>query len=335
MRKKSWKSQIFLVFRSTCTTFAVVDALQPNEISHVHGQRCLYVPAKPQQSSESPPLLVLIGGMAQSIAAYEPHLPALSRNGRSVLVYEGLGQGPVSNQHDLTDVSLPAQAQQLWKVVDSFQESSSLNDESDSGTETGMIDIAGFSLGGRVALAAACQSPERVRKLHLTGVGTDRSARARVAMQAWKDTVQQDHLGDGPRSRLRAFAWQVLLTTYNPSFLEQQGQERLELWIQHICSNNHSAGIRALLDQAEVTDQNDNFHVRSMAKRLQSIDRPTFQGRLCVGELDEMAPVENAKELAELLNLESPTILEGCGHAVTTEAPREWRNDVLQFLSDD
>ena len=65
----------------------------------VCGQRCLWVPSSSttrtgtgSDSNKPPPPLVLVGGLAQTIASYESHLPLFSKE-RDVLVYECRGQG--------------------------------------------------------------------------------------------------------------------------------------------------------------------------------------------------------------------------------------------------
>lgn len=87
----------------------------------------------------------------------------------------------------------------------------------------------------------------------------------------------------------------------------------------------------ALMEQAEVSDLEDPWHVANMAERMP----PSCKGRVCVGELDQMAPVELAKELSEKLGWGAPTIITGCAHAVAVEGARDWRKDVLEFLNDD
>ena len=283
-------------------------SLTPNEISVVDEKRCLFVPSKSEQLY---PQLILLGGMAQTIASWEHQLTALSRN-RNVLVYECVGLGAASENQDCSNVTLPFQAQTLMNTLDQIISS---NDEP--------VDIVGFSFGARVGMATACLYPERIRRLHVTGVAADRSDYGHLALQAWKDAVIHD-------SSLRSFAWSVLLATYSPSFLRSQGP-RIEKWVDHICQTNHVRGLQALLDQAEINDPQDYWHVMSMAERLEKTNK--IHGHMCVGEYDQMAPLPQARLLCERLGWSEPSVISDSGHAVGLESPREWRSNVLEFLN--
>jgi pimeloyl-ACP methyl ester carboxylesterase len=277
------------------------------EISFIGGQRCLKIPAT--KPNEQYPTLVLLGGIAQTISSWEHHLPNLSKK-RQVLVYECVGQGPPSKILDYHNATLPFQAQRLVETLELVDPNRP-------------VDIVGFSFGARVAMAAKCLYPERIRKLHLTGVGVDRSDYGHLALKAWKDSILSDRT-------LRAFAWSVLLATYSPAFLRSQGP-RIERFIEHISTTNHAEGLLALLEQAEISDPNDAWHVLSMAERLQG--GIIGESHICVGEFDQMAPVSQAQQLCQLLESGShPSVIPNCGHAVGLESPRQWRENVLTFL---
>jgi pimeloyl-ACP methyl ester carboxylesterase len=297
--------RIITVIWILLSSFSIVRCLVPSsEIRIIHGQRCLIAPA--QEKDDLFPTLVLVGGMAQTLKSWEHHLPALSKN-RKVIVYECAGQGAsISN---LQNVSLPFQAEKLLETLDVLLEN-----------PVDRIDLVGFSFGGRVGMATACLKPERIRKLHLTGVAVDRSDYGHLAIEAWKDCIRSD-------DSLRSFAWSVLLATYSSTFLRSQPIER---YLDHICENNSPEGLLALLTQAEVSDMEDPWHVVNMADRLDK----SVQGKLCVGGLDQMAPPEDGQRLCEQLGWLEPTIVPNCAHAVGLEAARVWRNDVLSFLNE-
>jgi len=186
------------------------------------------------------------------------------------------------------------------------------------------FDLVGFSLGGRIAMAAAClDANERISRLHLTGVATERSIQGKVALLAWKELAQKNNL--------QGFAWSALQTTYSDVFL-YENQQRLSMWINFLCANNSCDGILALLQQTHPEDANDPWHVSSMARRLADKQTPVT-GRLVVGELDVMAPPCKVEELASILGWELPTIVPNCGHAVPMEAGREWRINVVEYLN--
>lgn len=275
----------------------------------VRGRPCLVVPPTAESLH---PILILLGGIAQSTSSWEHQLPSLSRN-RKVIVYECLGQGRVdehvADTNVFANVSLPFQAETLLSVLDEMIGP----DES--------VDIAGFSFGGRVAMAAACLRPTRIRRLHLTGVGCDRSDYAHMAMDSCKDVVQCD-------PSLRSFAWAILLTTYSAGYLRKLPLEIRERFLNHICSNNSPEGLLAILQQAEIRDIHDPYHVSSMGDCLGS----RIISKLCVGELDQMAPVDQVKLLGDKLGSKGIDVIPNCGHAVAVEGARAWKDSVVSFL---
>jgi pimeloyl-ACP methyl ester carboxylesterase len=255
------------------------------------------------------PTVFLIGGMAQTKASWEHHMSSLSKN-RKVVVFECFGQGQTSfEQSDLQNVSLPKQAESLMEAI---QDVNSNNP----------VDLVGFSFGARVSMAAACLdgASDCIRRMHLTGVASERSDYGRLAVEAWKDSVKHD-------PSLRSFAWSVLMATYSPSFLQSQPIDR---YIDHICRTNSRDGLLALLQRAEVLDRNDPWHVVNMAERIKKSD---IVGKLCVGELDQMAPKEHALTLCDQLGFSDTLVVPNCGHAVGIEGARAWKSDVLEFLN--
>jgi len=271
-------------------------------IEYIEGQRCLLAPSQTKGAS-NPPLIVL-PGMAQSIAGWELHVPALSQE-RDVLIYECIGIGPEVDEGLLDDVSLPVQAEQLLQTIETIF------------PDATFYHLAGFSLGGRIAMAAACISPKLIAKLHLTGVGAARTDWGRLQLQAWKDHLQNDNL--------RAFGWAALLASYSRTFL-MKSQDKLPLWVEGISKSQTIPGLLALLEQTH-EEGDAEWSVESMAKRL-SIPA----GRLCVGELDQMSPLDQVQRLAELLKWDEPTVVPNVAHVVPSEAARQWRQDLLNFL---
>lgn len=310
-----WSSFIPLSWLFLCISEVVVVAAW-SEPRIVSGQRCLLVSSQTTPSTNTP--LVLIGGLAQTISSYESHLPTLSKE-RNVLVYECRGQGVVQQQQEeesamYANVTLSFQAERLFETVNEVF------------GEDCQFDLVGFSLGGRIAMAAACldnNDEKRIQRLHVTGVATERSIQGKVALVAWKELVGNDNL--------QGFAWNALQITYSSEFL-YRNQQRLPMWIEFLCKTNSCAGIQALLQQTHPEDSEDPWHVSSMARRLTAGKRK-IKGQLVVGELDVMAPPDKAEELAAILGWPAPTIIPNCGHAVPMEAGREWRTSVLHFLN--
>lgn len=293
-------------------------SLTPPE--YIAGQRCHLVRHNPTESQQQwiyPPLVVCVG-MAQTVTNWKHHMQSLSRQ-RDVLVYETAGLGPKfddsssklqkgDNDAAVVDVSLPSQAQRFMTTI-----RTAFPDHS-------CFDLAGFSLGGRIIMAATCQQPDLVRKLHLTGVSLHRSDYGQTQLAAWKDHLRNDNL--------RAFACSAVLASYSDPFLQRQ-ESRLPSWIQGVCDSQTVSGLLALLEQTH--NEDGPWTVADMANRLRERN---VQGRLLVGECDRIAPVEHVFALAQKLDWNPPTVIPSVGHSVPMEASRVWRDDVLAYLSE-
>ena len=327
---------IFFAFNNSQQNATVV--LAATMIRQVAGQRCLFAPCRQSaassaaaannDNSSSKPPIVLLGGMAQSIAAWEQlHVPALTQE-RSVLVYEARGQGPeatATTSNLLDKVSLSPQADYLRATLDELE-------------LTTKVDLVGFSLGGRIAMAMAVQYPDRINKLHLTGVAADRSTLGKLTVASWKDHLSSENNGN----HLKSFAWSILLATYSPEFLHNlRKQGKLEGVLDFITKQNTREGLLALLEQTHSLtddDDDDEWTTRAMAERLCNDNTNTnIRGQLCVGSLDwHMAPIEQVRELSDILQWQgsSPVVIPDCGHAVPMEQPRVWRKQMLDFLNE-
>lgn len=255
-------------------------------------------------------------------------MPAFAKE-RDVLIFQpqGLGRGvfsgleakgepagTVSDGNPFSNVSLPAQADRLFRAID-FEF---------PGVD--QVDVAAFSLGGRIALCAALRYPHRIRRLHLTGVSLAPSLFAKASFRAWKFMLQNNNM--------EGVAWSSLLGSYHPTFLATQ-ESRLPKWVEQVCHYHTSEGLLALLEQAYT----DDWSVENMIRKAVHEGIRLPQIRLCVGQDDRMSPAESVLELAEALGLSaesacrSVSIVENCGHAVPLEASRIWRQSIEEFTA--
>lgn len=313
------------------------------QIRYIAGRRALLLhptPSKQPYNNEiSRPPLVILGGMAQSIASWELHLPYFAKD-RSVIIYECLGQGPHPPEEicsDLdssyyADVSLKQQGLDFWSVVDEafFTPGSYYHDSNDGVLDKAQVDVVGFSFGGRVAMAAALSQPNRIRKLHLTGVGAERDEYANVILSSWKDMLLQNENNDADSSGLRAFAWSIILATYSEQFLGSVGSARVQTWVDSVCQFNTQRGLSAILMQTHGGEEGQ-WTPASMAEQTKgSIE----SYRLVVGSKDKMASTHQVQRLDQLLGgNDSYRVIENCGHAIPFEAMRLWREDVIKYLT--
>ena len=308
-------------------------------IKYIAGRRCLVAPCRNSSSKGTNNPLVIIGGTAQTIASWEHQVPGLSKD-RDVLVYECLGQGPVSVENgdrkmqNFSNVTLACQAEVLAGVVEAAHEQGIFLDP--------CVDVAGFSLGGRIALATASAYPHMIRKLHITGVGAARDEYAKVVIASWKDIVsqagEQARSSNGEEATLRAFGWSTILATYSHDFVASMGSDRIGAWVDGIANQNTLEGIAALLQQTHGETEKDKWSPLSMAKRINQsqegmAETDRIKGKLVVGGNDQMATPIEVKRLGKELGWDVTLLSTSAGHAVPMECGREWRADLLDFLS--
>lgn len=352
--------------RSTCL-FSNSGPIQ-ERIRYIAGRRALILHPPPHKAQTVYPPLVILGGMAQSISSWEIHLQQLCAT-RSVMVYEALGQGPpppsevcsidgreVTLQQYYDDVTLERQGKDFWDVVDEafYSHDSHYYQTFVNGESKLQVDVAGFSFGGRVAMAASTIQPGRIRRLHLTGVGAERDEYANIILSCWKDilgvdsTIKSDISSEMDEcdpelhssrctSRLRAFAWSIIMSTYSEQFLSSVGSKRVQNWVDGVCKYNTEEGLKAILMQTHgsfSSELDDDWTPAAMSQRI-SDGHCVETCRIIVGCHDKMASQSQAQRLAQLLgNNDNFRVVDGSGHAVPMEFHRLWREDLIKFLNE-
>ena len=308
---------------------------------HHNHQRSLWFPTTIQNTNS--PTIILMGGMAQPLAAWEPTARALSTT-RNVLLVEPLGVGKsfatttvVNDQFDGTDhcyYSLISQAQALHQII--MQHWNSTTNSGTTSTTSSQVppsfDLVGFSLGARILLAyasmllqendsnptpATTSSSGSIHKIHLTGIASERSVASKVAMMGWIDCLQSN----------KSYGWSMLQTTYSSDFL-YKNKDRISQWVNFVEQENKATELLRVLLHDEVDGYYDHY-----ISSLSSLScRAGHGGQLVVGGADCMAPPEHALQLSRQLGWNDPIILENVGHAVPFECPFKWRKLVLEYL---
>ena len=229
------------------------------------------------------------------------------------------------------------------------------------------VDIVGFSLGGRIALAFIViqftKKPELdenvnicIRKVHLTGVSIRRSPYGTVQGMIWADLLWQNRHNN--QNDLRSFGWSILSAAYSPNFL-YQNRQYLHQWVQSVCSSHTSNGILHLIEQAyeHENDPTNPWSVENMIQQISSLlsndsnnnNNATIQFRCLVGEFDVLALPEHVSEMVHTLRNHTSTstttttstvviivddvVVPNVGHAVPIESSRFWRDDIQSYIS--
>lgn len=247
------------------------------------------------------PLLVLIGGMTQTLASWGGQMQPLSRT-RPVLAYEARGQG--ETELSLEDVSLPRQADDLNALLSALDRHEP-------------VDVCGFSFGGRVALAFADRHPGRVRRLVLSGVGMDRGVVGRLIVQGWIATLAT---GD-----LEALARVSLPDIVGPAYLEKY-VALVEPMVKAVVQRNSYAGIAALFRQT-LGRRDPEWSAAALAERVR------LPALVMGGALDRLAPPAEVEALARALDARH-RVFPDAGHTIPIEAREAWHDAVVAFLDE-
>jgi len=222
----------------------------------VNGRRCVLIPSRKRENRNEfesdgdisvPPPIVILGGMAQYIESWQHHFHDLSRE-RDLLMIEYLGSG-LGYEHDsesstsedeyYSDVTLARQAEEFESIVNEF-------------FQIKQVDIIGFSLGARIALAIIARNPTLIRNAHLTGISAEKDVMAKNIFASWADMLSTDG-----SSSVKSFAWSILMASFTKQFIERNDQERVSMWVDQICDNNRKLGLLRLLEQTKDVDPID------------------------------------------------------------------------------
>lgn len=246
------------------------------------------------------PLVVLVGGMTQTLSSWGGQLRPLSKT-RDVLAYECRGQGDTELALDRAD--LAQHAEDFAAMVRALDLPTPL-------------DLCGFSFGGRVSLAIAATHPELVRRLVISGVGAGRGVVGRLIVEGWLAALKT---GD-----LEALARISLPDIVGPAYLEAHAH-LVEPMVRAVVERNSFEGIRALFRQTLGDDADPAWTNEAMASRVQC---PALA---MGGTLDRLAPPAEVGALARRMGARHVE-LPDAGHTIPIEAAEAWRAAVLEHL---
>ena len=231
--------------------------------------------------------LLLITGFGISGAVFEPVLDRYAER-FSCIVFDNRGSG--RSQAPLRPTSMPELAADTVGLLDELGIASA--------------HVYGVSMGGMIAQEVALRFPERVRGLVLgcTSPGGPRSVRPTVR----ELRVVAAAAASAPRSPVDGTLAAVL---FSERFRRDE-PERARFLLEHFRRHLPAAqGVAAQL-LASV------FH--DTVSRLDQVQAPTL---VLHGERDVMAPLDNARMLAERIPNAELAIVPGAGHAYALERP--------------
>jgi 2-succinyl-6-hydroxy-2,4-cyclohexadiene-1-carboxylate synthase len=182
----------------------------------------------------------------------------------------------------------------------------------------GPVDLCGYSLGGRLALAMALCAPDRVASLVLIstsfGLPNDEERRCR----AESDDQRAERLFSTPRA-----AW--LEDWYaQPVFASLRNKPELLARLIARRLRGEPAGLAAALRNFSPGREPSRWHC------LESLRMPV----LLVAGMDDEAYVRTAERGAELIHGSRLEVIRGAGHAVHLEQPGALAKCMKTFLTE-
>ena len=231
----------------------------------------------------SPPTLVLLHGFTNTGASWRPVIRAMGERYRS-LAPDIRGHGSAS---EVRPVSLDAVLQDIADVT------------------PGPFVLAGYSMGGRIALHAALSLPHRVERLVLVGASPgladpqERAAR-RTADEQLAEEIERTDL----ESFARRWAQTAVLAGLPAERAEQVHQDRLRNTPRGLAAALRGLGTGAL---------------PSLWERLPELAMPVT---LAAGERDQKFRLISG-QMAESISGGESRVIPGAGHAAHIEAPGE------------
>ena len=243
-------------------------------------------------------------------------------SGDTLLLHQGLGQGswawryqvPVFAERfhvivfDTRGTGRSAVPAEPYGIADLADDAARILD----GREA---HVAGFSMGGYVALTLAVEHPELVRSLVLAGTGAggpDRVPRPEHVRRAFEAAL--DLPPEEQRRTTLPYTFSHGWTDANPKRFEEIVAATLEHPTPMATILAHMAACYRFYDEAlEV----EHIHVPALVVH---------------GDDDLIVPVENGRMLAQRLPNARYVELAGCGHNVMLEDPEAFNAVVLSFL---
>jgi 3-oxoadipate enol-lactonase len=239
--------------------------------------------------------LVLVHGLADDHRAWRRALPGLML-GHRVLLYDLRGHGETSL--GLPDGTLRQLGLDLVALLNA------------AGIDR--ADIAGFSLGGTIAMRAAIDHPERVRGLVLVATS---SRVGRAAAEWYRERVDMVERAD-PVLRETLDHDTADVYAQSPGELEEGLLIRRQSTADPRGYGNACAAMAAL-------------NAQPLDPELDRISAPTL---IVASELDRHCPPKAAEIIATGIRGSRLEVIDGAGHPIPVEKPGELARSIDAFL---
>jgi pimeloyl-ACP methyl ester carboxylesterase len=241
------------------------------------------------------PVVVFLNGTTQTTLYWYGLTEALKFRFR-ILVYDGRGQGV--SDIGRTKLSLAKHVDDLDALLQhlSIQKA----------------NLVGLSHGAYVALAYATERPTRIGRLVLCSVSAKATYRARLIVRSWLEVLRN--------GEFEAMVWAALPYVFGEAYLKHK-EKNLERIVKTIVRRNNKDSLIAHLEAIRTYPS-----LRQIVKNA----HPTL---VISGSDDPLVTSEGARQLAEICGGRHEQI-PGVGHSIPAEAPEQFNDLVIAFLSD-
>ena len=180
-----------------------------------------------------------------------------------------------------------------------------------------VVDVVGFSLGGRIALALAAYKPHVVKRLSVTGVPLERPPLGDIIIESWLAGLYSDEA-------FRGTAWSFVLNGFSEEYLKRN-RRNIAHYVSKIYENNDYRNLKVLISQTH--DRDDNAAAANCAHLI------SCPVQVISASSDRISDTHQEKRLSDTIENSEFVEIRGAGHLSPFEKPREWRGNVQRFMS--
>jgi pimeloyl-ACP methyl ester carboxylesterase len=275
-------------------------ALQPHELT-LHGHRVSY------RIAGEGPVLLLLHGIANSSATWEPVVPLLSRH-FTVIAPDLLGHGESATPRG--DYSLGAHASGVRDLLTALGHS--------------RVTVVGHSLGGGIALQFAYQFPERCERLVLVssgGLGREVHLLLRAAALPGAEYV----LPLLASSRLVGLG-RGIGGVLERLHLRLTGD--VEVLARGFASLDNAGSRQGFLHTLRAVIEPSGQRVNAQDRLYLAAALPTL---IVWGERDSIIPISHGRAAHEAMPGSRFVVFEGAGHMPHADDPLRFADELIEF----
>lgn len=268
-------------------------------LADVSGRKVYYEVHGPDEPSDRPPLLLMMG-VAGTCSGWLPlQVPDFKRD-RAVVIFDHRGVGDSDDTGgDFTTADLARDAVDLLDTL-----------------EIERADVLGPFMGGMAAQEMALATPDRVGRLVLVGTYARPDRKRLMLLRHWSELVRMDLSKE-------TFIYNRLLWTLHDDTIEQS--DIIEAMTDFYAREGAPFSADVFVRQCDACAKHDT------SDRLGALPHPTL---IVCGRNDILTPPKFSRELADLIPESRLVTMSYGGHLVMVESAQRFNETVLGFLDE-